>query len=198
MKVVLVDSGGANINSLRFALERWGVEGCVSDDADEIRGADKVILPGVGAAGEAMRRLKARELLDCIRSLTQPTLGICLGMQLLFEASEEDNTPTLGIIPGRVRRLSASSCLRVPNMGWNTLLPLRASPLTAHLAADDYLYFVHSFAAPVNEATLAVSHHGEPFAAIVQQRNFYGMQFHPERSGVVGARLLKQFLDVSL
>lgn len=196
MRLAIVDSGGANIASVQFALARLGVASELTADPAEIAGADKVILPGVGAAGEGMRRLRERGLVECVRALHQPVLGICLGMQLLFEGSEEDGTETLGLVPGRVCKLPPAPGIRVPHMGWNTLKAERASPLLAGIGEGDYLYFVHSYAAPVNTACLASAEHGIGFAAAVQRDNFYGVQFHPERSGPVGARLLKNFLEL--
>lgn len=195
--VLLVDSGGANIGSVRYALERLGVRAVLSADPAEIRAAGRVILPGVGAARPAMALLRERGLVEVIRSLTQPLLGICLGMQLLFDASEEGEVECLGLIPGRVRSLRPAPGIRVPHMGWNRLDRVRDDALLAGIADDAQAYFVHGYAAPVNEHTLATSTHGEAFAAVVRRGNFYGAQFHPERSADVGARLLSNFLAVS-
>jgi len=194
--LAIVDSGGANIASVQFALARLGVEGALTTDPAVIRGAERVILPGVGSAAEGMKRLHERGLADCVRGLTQPVLGICLGMQLLFSASEEGPTPTLGLLPGRVALLPAGPGLTVPHMGWNTLEVVRPSPLLAGFDAATRFYFVHSFAAPVSADTLAACTHGRRFAAAVQHGNFFGVQFHPERSGAAGARLLRNFLDL--
>ena len=194
--LAIVDSGGANIASVRFALERLGVAGELTVDPAVIRSAERVILPGVGSAPEGMKRLRARGLVDCVRGLKQPVLGICLGMQLLFEASEEGNTPSLGLIPGRVALLPESTGVTVPHMGWNTLDVRRASPLLEGVDATTRFYFVHSFAGPVNEFTLAGCTHGAIFAAVVRRGNFWGVQFHPERSGAAGARLLRNFLEM--
>lgn len=193
--VVLVDSGGSNIGSLRFALQRLGVDAGLTDDADAIRNADHVILPGVGAADRGMARLRERGLVDTVRGLTQPVLGVCLGMQLLFEHSEEGDTPCLGILPGRLRRFD-SAALRVPHMGWNALRVERAAPLVGGIDSGAFVYFVHSYAAPVGVATLASCDYGSAFSAVVRSGNFFGMQFHPERSGEVGARLLQNFLEL--
>ena len=192
--LAIVDSGGANIASVRFALERLGVASELTTDPDVIRAADRVILPGVGSANEGMRRLRERGLVDCVRALTQPVLGICLGMQLFFEFSAEGPTETLNLLPGRVERLPESTGVAVPHMGWNILTTLRATPLLHDIPADARFYFVHSFAAPVNEFTLASCTHGTAFAALVQRANFTGVQFHPERSGTAGAQFLKNFL----
>jgi glutamine amidotransferase len=196
--LAIVDSGGANIASVRFALGRLGVESVLTTDPEIIRGAERVILPGVGSAAEGMRRLQDRGLVDVVRSLTQPTLGICLGMQLLFEGSEEGPTETLGMIPGRVSLLPASPGVRVPHMGWNTLQVSSTSSLLEGVTPTDRFYFVHSFAAPTGDFTVATSTHGTAFSAVVRSRNFQGVQFHPERSGTAGARLLRNFLETSL
>ena len=193
MSIVVVDSGGANISSVLHALRRLGVDPLFSADAATIRAADRAILPGVGAAGQAMQVLRSHGLVDVIRALAQPVLGICLGMQLLFTSSAEDNADLLGIIPARLNRLAQSEGLRVPHMGWNTLAKVKADPLSDPLA-DQWFYFVHSYAAPLGEWTLASSNHGAPFSALVRKDNFYGAQFHPERSASAGARLLRDLL----
>lgn len=193
--LAIVDSGGANIASVRFALERLGVHSELTADPAVIRAAERVILPGVGSAAEGMKRLQARGLVDCVRQLTQPVLGVCLGMQLLFEASEEGPTPTLGLIPGRVALLPDSPGIQVPHMGWNTVQADRRTGLLDGIGPEARYYFVHSYAAPVNEFTLARCEHGSAFAAMVQRGNFSGVQFHPERSGVAGARLLQNFVE---
>lgn len=194
--LAIVDSGGANIASVRFALDRLGVQGELTADPAVIRAAERVILPGVGSAQEGMKRLQAKGLVECVRGLTQPVLGICLGMQLLFESSEEGATPSLGLIPGRVARLPHGEDINVPHMGWNTLQVRVDTPLLAGLDATTRFYFVHSFAGPVNEFTLATSTHGIAFAAVVRRHNFWGAQFHPERSGAAGARFLRNFLEM--
>jgi glutamine amidotransferase len=193
MAVAVVDSGGANISSVLHALRRMGVEPVFTADADIIRSAERVILPGVGAAGHAMQVLDGHGLVEVIRSLRQPVLGICLGMQLLFEASEEDDARLLGLIPAHLRRLSEEPGLRVPHMGWNAVREVRPDTLTDGLDGS-WFYFVHSYAAPVGEWTLSRCTHGRPFSAIVRQRNFRGAQFHPERSAGAGAELLQRFV----
>lgn len=192
--LAIVDSGGANIASVRFALERLGVRGELTADPAILSAAEHVILPGVGSAQEGMKRLHAKGLVDCVRGLEQPVLGICLGMQLLFASSAEGDTPSLGIIPGRVALLPESPGVTVPHMGWNTLEVRKSSPLLKGIDDDARFYFVHSFAGPENEFTLAGCTHGTAFAAVVQRGNFCGVQFHPERSGPAGAQLLKNFL----
>jgi imidazole glycerol-phosphate synthase subunit HisH len=194
MSVVVVDSGGANISSVLHALRRQGVDPVFSADTATIRGADRVILPGVGAAGQAMHVLRSHGLVDVIRALAQPVLGICLGMQLLFSSSAEDNAELLGIIPVRLNRLAQSEGLRVPHMGWNTLAKVKPNPLSDPLVGQ-WFYFVHSYAAPLGEWTLASSNHGTAFSALVRKDNFYGAQFHPERSASAGASLLRNFLS---
>jgi glutamine amidotransferase len=194
--VVIVANGGANIASLQFALQRLGAVSVVSADAEEIRTASHVILPGVGAAADAMSRLRQSRLDALIPTLRQPVLGICLGMQLLFEASDEGGARCLGIIPGRAVRFSPASERPVPHMGWNTLDIRHPCTLLTGLGDGDYAYFVHSYALEVGAATVASTSYGTPFSACVQWRNFYGAQFHPERSAAVGARLLGNFLAI--
>ena len=196
-QIVIVANGGANIASLQFALQRLEVASAVSADAAEIRAASHVILPGVGAAADAMSRLRRNGLDALIPTLRQPVLGICLGMQLLYEASQEGDARCLGIIPGRAARLAEAHDRPVPHMGWNTLEIRRPCALLEGLADGDYAYFVHSYALNVSPATVASTGYGAPFSACVQWRNFYGAQFHPERSAAVGARLLQNFLAIN-
>lgn len=198
MNVVLVDSGGANIGSVRYALERLGVQARVSGDGDEIRAADRVILPGVGAAGPAMARLQALDLVPTLRALERPLLGICLGMQLLFEWSDEGGVECLGRLPGKVERMPEAAGVRVPHMGWNRLRHRQQAGLLRGVGAGSQAYFVHSYAAPVTEDCLAWCSHGDAFAAVVQRGNVAGAQFHPERSAAVGAQLLANFLQDGL
>ena len=197
MSIAVVNSGGANISSVLHALGRLGAEPLFTDDAARIRSADRVILPGVGAAGNAMDVLHGHGLVDVIRGLTQPVLGICLGMQLLFESSEEDETDLLGLVPARLGRLPERPGLRIPHMGWNAIENTTEDPLTRGIDGE-WFYFVHSYAAPVGDWTLAASTHGQPFSAVVRHGNFAGAQFHPERSASAGARLLKNFLEAPL
>jgi len=194
VSLAVVDSGGANIASVLHALRRLGVEPVFTADADTIRQADRVLLPGVGAAGRAMEVLRGHGLVDVIRELQQPVLGICLGMQLLFESSAEDDVELLGLIPARLERIAEAPGLRVPHMGWNSIRAIKPDPLSDPLDGN-WFYFVHSYAAPLGPWTLASSEHGSPFSAIVRQGNFYGAQFHPERSAAAGAKLLKNFLS---
>lgn len=198
MDVVLIDSGGANIGSVRYALERLGVAAQLSADAEAIARADRVILPGVGAAGTGMARLRELGLIDVVRELRQPLLGICLGMQLLFESSEENESECLGLLPGRVRKLAAGAGIRVPHMGWNRLKQRCDDRLLDGIADGSQAYFVHSYAAPVTADTLATTTYGDEFAAVVRRARCWGAQFHPERSAAVGARLLENFLSDAL
>lgn len=194
--VVMLDSGGSNLASVQFAFERLGVAAALSRDPERIRRASHVVLPGVGAAGPGMARLRAAGLDRLIPTLTQPVLGVCLGMQLLFQSSAEGDTACLGILAGRLERFDGARCGRVPHMGWNRIDGVRDSPLLAGLGADAFAYFVHSYAAPLTAATVATCDYGGAFAAVVSERNFHGAQFHPERSALVGARLLANFLEL--
>ena len=198
MRVVLVDSGGANIGSVRYALQRLGVDAELSGDGDTIRRADRIILPGVGAAAAAMRRLHELDLVATLRALDRPLLGICLGMQLLHASSEEGDVECLGLLPGRVRRMRASRGVRIPHMGWNRLRKRGGSSLLDGIADGAQAYFVHGYAADDKEGnTIASCEHGESFAAVVQDGSVAGAQFHPERSGPVGLRLLANFLGTA-
>lgn len=196
MNVVLIDAGGANIGSVRYALERLGTSARLSADPGEIASADRVILPGVGAAATGMARLRELGLVELVRSLRQPLLGVCLGMQLLFESSEEGDAECLGLLPGRVRKLEGGPGLRVPHMGWNGLAIVREDPLLDGIVGGDTAYFVHGYAAPVGDDTLATCTHGATFAAVVRRGSRMGAQFHPERSASIGARLLANFLEM--
>ncbi|HWJ38228.1 MAG TPA: imidazole glycerol phosphate synthase subunit HisH [Sphingomicrobium sp.] len=191
MKLAIVNLGCGNIGSVRLAFSRFGLEPLVTADAAEIEAADRVILPGVGAAGFAMQRIDELGLRSTLTTLRQPALGICLGMQLLFEASDEEDTPCLGLIPGRVRRLEPAPGRPVPHMGWTQLEVL--SP-DLGLGDGDYVYFAHSFACDPGPAAAATAAYGRTVAAVVRQRNWLGAQFHPERSAEAGARFLESFL----
>ncbi len=193
---VVIGCCGANLASLGFALGRLGIEAPVTADPERVAAATHVILPGVGAARNAMDRLRAAGLADVVPRLTQPVLGICVGMQLLFASSEEEDAECLGIIPERVRRLPQPAGLPVPHMGWNELGLRKPSKILEGVADGAYAYFVHSYAAPVGDYTPAVSRYGIEFSAVVEQGNFYGTQFHPERSSEVGARILDNFLKL--
>lgn len=199
--LVVIDSGGANLASLVHCLARLGVAAEVSRDPEVIRAAERVILPGVGAAGAAMQRLIEHGLVDTLRSLKQPLLGICLGMQLLFEHSAEGDTACLGIIEGRIEPLRPAPGLSVPHMGWNTLQLSEAGrddPLLAGLGMNPWFYFVHGYFLPAaHPAALAHCVHGVAVGAVVRRRNFWGVQFHPERSAESGARLIANFLQAT-
>ena len=196
MDIGIVDTGCANLASVKFALDRLGVDSKITQDADEIYGAPRVIIPGVGAAGYAMDCLRERELIPVLQNLTQPVMGICLGMQMLFDSSTENgDTPCLGLVPGGVQALDTGA-LPSPHMGWNTLECLADDPLLAGIKTGDYAYFVHSFAAPISDSTIASASYGDSFTAIVRQGNIYGCQFHPERSGATGARILQNFIEL--
>lgn len=193
--IAVVDSGVANISSVMAALQRLGADATVTSDADVLAGADRVIFPGVGAAAAAMARLTDTGLSAALRTLTQPVLGICLGMQLLFTGSEESGgVPGLGVLDGIVRRLPVAPHITVPHMGWNTLKIDGSHPLLAGVEDGAFVYFVHSYAAAVDKHTLASCEHGTPFSAVVGQDNFFGCQFHPERSGAIGGKVLQNFL----
>ena len=196
-QVAIIDSGGANIASLLYAFERLGVAAELTTDAELIRGSHRVILPGVGAARNAMRRLHDEGLVDVIRNLTQPVLGICLGMQLLCDASEEEDVECLGIVPGVAKRLSVADDYPVPNMGWCATQGCSSHRLLDGIEDGSYFYYVHSYAVPVSKNTLATARHTEEFSAVINRENFVAAQFHPERSSKAGARLLRNFLDIS-
>jgi len=197
-RIVIIGSTGANLASLDFALRRLGCETSVTEDPELIRQAERVILPGVGAAADAMQRLKAAGIESLISELDQPLLGICLGMQLLFERSEEDDAQCLGVIPAGIRRLPDLADLPVPEMGWNSIERLEPCPLLAGIESGGYAYFVHSYVAPIGPYTRAQAEYGEYFSAVVQHRNFYGTQFHPERSSTFGSKILANFLKLKV
>jgi glutamine amidotransferase len=194
VSVVIIDSGGANIASLQAALARLGAESRVSTDPDVIRRAGRVLLPGVGSAHDAMSRLRISGLDQLIPQLKQPLLGICLGMQILFERSAEGPANCLGVIPGVIEKLHSAPGRPVPHMGWNQITQVRPDPLLDGISSIDYVYFVHSFAASTSLATVAITDYGAAFTAVARRENFCGTQFHPERSGVVGSRILANFL----
>lgn len=191
--IAIVDSGGANIASLLYAFARLGLDATLTTNADTIRHAPRVVLPGVGAARDAMTRLRNANLVDVIRKLTQPVLGICLGMQLLAEGSEEDDVDCLGIFPGVATRLPASTHCPVPNMGWCPVVKSRPAPELDRIADGSYFYFLHSYALPISDLTIAAAKHATDFSAMLRRGNFVGAQFHPERSAAPGARLLANF-----
>lgn len=195
-EIIVIEIGCANTASVLFALQRLGADARLSSDPAEIAAASKVVLPGVGAAGFAMSRIHDLGLFDTIRGLKVPLLGVCLGQQLLFEGSEEGDVECLGLIPGKVTKMTATPDMVVPHMGWNQLEILRQDPLTSGVRDADFAYFVHSYVCPINDYTLATSTYGQPFAAMVRKGNVFGCQFHPERSSAVGAQILKNFVDL--
>ena len=198
MSLVIVDTGVANLASVRFAFERLGVSATVSDNGEIISKAERVLIPGVGAAPFAMRKINEKGLTSVLQNLTQPIMGICLGMQLIFETLEEggEQINGLGLVPGIVSALDTKGQPK-PHMGWNTLKQLKDDPLLHGINDNDYAYFVHGYAAKVSDVTLASSQYGSEFSAIVRHKNVYGCQFHPERSSVVGSKILENFLKVS-
>ena len=195
-KVAIVDSIGSNLASLIFALNRIGSSFEITDEIDVLNKASHIILPGVGAAKNAMTKLKQRKLIDEISKLTKPTLGICLGMQIFMDASDEDDAKCLGIISNTCRPFENNRDYPVPHMGWNKVRFNRDSGLTKNLKDDDYYYFVHSYYVPICSETIGVSSYPIEFSAIVQKDNFFGTQFHPEKSGLSGSKILQNFVSL--
>ncbi|EMF4708979.1 imidazole glycerol phosphate synthase subunit HisH [Providencia stuartii] len=197
MNVVILDTGCANLSSVAYAIKRLGYTPKISRDTKTILQADKVFLPGVGTASAAMEQLNERELIPLIKTLTQPVLGICLGMQLMGSVSEEGKEliPLLGLIDSPVQKMDANG-LPVPHSGWNQVKALAGHPLFKGIREDAYFYFVHSYSMPISGNTLAQTLYGNPFSSAVNQDNFYGVQFHPERSGAAGSRLIQNFLEM--
>jgi glutamine amidotransferase len=193
MNLAIVKYNAGNIRSVLYALERIGKEAVVTDDPAEIKAADKVIFPGVGEASTAMGYLRERGLDDLIRGLKQPVLGICLGMQLMCSYSEENDTDCLGIFQNQVRRFAGDG-LKVPQIGWNNIFGLR-SPLFEGVPEQSYCYFVHGYYASPGEDTIASSDYGLVYSSGLQKGNFYGVQFHPEKSARVGETILTNFID---
>lgn len=197
MSVAIIGYGAGNTASVQFALERLGCEAVITADPDVIADAQRVILPGVGAAGYAMERLAALGLIEPLHAFQRPLLGVCLGQQLLFERSEEGGgVDLLGFIPGVVTKFDIDPDLPVPHMGWTRLETVKADPLIEGVADGAYAYFVHSFVCPDGEATLARADYGTVVPAVVRNGNRWGCQFHPERSAEAGARILKNFLEL--
>ncbi len=193
--VAVVPGGGENVNCVLFALERLGARHSLTLDADEIAAAERVILMGVGAASPAMAKLQKLRLVDCLRRVTRPLLGICVGMQLLFERSAEGDVECLGILPGAVARLPGRPDLPVPHMGWNRLDLLQPGNfLLSGLKTGDWAYYANSYYAPLSDLAVARTDYGVPLAAVVSRGNVHGCQFHPEKSRRVGARILANFL----
>jgi glutamine amidotransferase len=192
MKVAIIRYHAGNIRSVSFALERLGINFVVTDSEEEIRSADKVIFPGVGEASSTMRYLRERKLDEVIKKLEQPTLGICLGMQLMCHHSDENNTSCLGIFDETAQRFSANH-LKVPHMGWNSIE--NAKGWLSSAGEGSYYYFVHSYFVPLSKHTTAQTTYGIPFSAALRKDNFYAVQFHPEKSGEAGERVIRAFLE---
>ncbi len=196
---VIVDTGCANLSSVKFAVERLGFKVLITDDIDIIKNANKVILPGVGTAKHAMKNIIDKGLVETLKNLTQPVLGFCLGMQLMCRSSVESSTgdivECLNIIPTDIIPLDAKE-LRLPHMGWNTLTTVSNHPVFSGISLGDYFYFVHSFAASVSEYTVASCQYGSEFSAAIAKDNFIGCQFHPERSSELGSKIIKNFLEL--
>ena len=195
--IAIIDYDTGNLRSVCNALDRIGAQYCLTDDPSLIAQADRVLLPGVGEASSAMQKLQERGLCDVVRNLKVPVLGICIGMQLMCRHSEEGNVDCLGIFDADVRKFEADPAagVKVPHMGWNSLVDLKTG-LFDGLADGDFVYFVHSFAADVCEDTVAVSENGRRFSAAMRKGNFYGAQFHPEKSGEVGEKILRNFMNL--
>ncbi len=196
MSVAIVKFGGGNVCSVLLALRRAGVEAALTDDPNEIRRADKVVFPGQGEAGHVMAYLRERKLDILLRSLQQPVLGICIGQQLMCRHSEEGNTDCLGIFDAEVKRFApAAPDMKVPHMGWNDIKQV-SSPLMKDIHDGEYVYFVHSYYVPLCSRTIAMTDYITPFSAALHKDNFYATQFHPEKSGSAGERILYNFLQL--
>lgn len=193
MKLIIIDYGAGNIKSVKFALERIGVYAELSHDPEKIKSADKIILPGVGEAGSAMRQLQSMGLDRLIPDLKQPLLGICLGMQLMCDFTEEGFTKCMGIFPTEVLKFETD--LKIPQMGWNSISSLRTS-LFKNVRENDYAYFVHSYYVPISVYTIAQTIYDIEFSAAIQKNNFYACQFHPEKSSETGQQILKNFVEL--
>ncbi len=193
MKVVIIKYGAGNVRSVLYALERLGVLAEVSDDFDVIRTADKVIFPGVGEASSAMKYLQEKGLDKLIPTLTQPVLGICLGLQLMCDSSEEGNTKCLGIFPQKVRKFP--DVMKVPQIGWNNVFDLKTM-IFNEVKENSYVYFVHGYYAELGDYTIAKADYIMPYSAALHRDNFYAMQYHPEKSGSVGEQMLRNFINL--
>ncbi len=189
--IAIIDYNAGNIQSVRFALNRLGIEPVLTNDIEQLQKAEKIIFPGVGEAGTAMKSLKEKNLDKLIPQLSKPLLGICLGLQLMCQHSEESNTDCLGVFPVKVKKFNP--VLKVPHMGWNTIFNLK-SPLFEGCSEDSYEYYVHSYFAEIGENTIAETDYINPFSAALKKNNFYAVQFHPEKSSSVGEQILKNFL----
>ncbi len=196
MEVAIINTGCANINSVYFALKRLGICALITQDQTEINCSDRVILPGVGSAEKAMNQLSELNLIPCIKSLTQPVLGICLGMQLFYRSTEEGNINCLGIIDEEIKRFALPSSYSIPHSGWNDLKILHPTSLFKNIHHHD-VYFVHTYYAPLSKTTIASVQYGIEFTACMQFKNFIGCQFHPECSGQTGSKILSNFLEIT-
>ncbi len=194
MKTVIIKYNAGNVSSVFFALERIGINPLISDNAEEIKSADKIIFPGVGEAGSAMNYLRQNKLDEVIRSLTQPVLGICLGMQLMCNYSEEGKTNCLGIFDQKVKLFPLSE-LKVPQVGWNTITDLKTN-LFSGIIENEYQYLIHSYYVELSAYTIAQTNYGISFSSALNKNNFYGVQFHPERSGAAGQKILENFIKL--
>ncbi|MFM2589569.1 imidazole glycerol phosphate synthase subunit HisH [Vibrio sp. TBV020] len=200
-KVVIIDTGCANVSSVKFAIERLGYQVTISKEPSVVLAADKLFLPGVGTASEAMKNLQQRDLIELVKKVEKPLLGICLGMQLLGKVSQEKGQKAdelvecLGLCEGEVKLLETGN-LPLPHMGWNTVKSTPEHPLFKDIEEGEYFYFVHSFGMPVGDYTIAQCEYGKPFTAAVQSGNYYGVQFHPERSSKAGSKLIQNFLEL--
>jgi len=194
---VIIDTGCANLTSLKFAVERLTNDVVISSDPETISSADRVFLPGVGSAQYAMGVLEERDLIDVIQNLTQPVLGICLGMQMLTSRSSEGDIACLDLVPGEVKGLQSQG-LRLPHMGWNTLAECTDHPLLHGINEEMYFYFVHTYGVGVSDTSIAQCEYGSRFSAAIAYKNFLGVQFHPERSSAAGSQLLKNFLEIKI
>ena len=195
LKIVIINYGAGNIQSIKFAIQRLGYEAVLSDDAEEIKAADKVIFPGVGEASSAMEKLKSTGLDTLIPTLKQPVLGICLGMQLMCNSSEEGDTKGLGIFDVDVVKFD--NTVKVPQIGWNQIENLK-SPLFEGINENEFMYLVHSFYVPLNNEAIATTEYGIKYASALKKNNFYGVQFHPEKSSKAGERILENFLKLEV
>lgn len=201
MKIVIIKYNAGNIRSVDFALQRLGVSASVTADPGEIMSADRVIFPGVGEASTTMSYLRQHKMDSLIRDLRQPVLGVCLGLQLMCAHSEEGDTECLGIFPEKVKKFvlspDDSSSFKIPHMGWNSISELK-TPLFDHITEEEYFYFVHSFYATTGADTAATCNYIVPFSAALQRDNFYATQFHPEKSGKTGAKILENFINLKV
>jgi glutamine amidotransferase len=200
-KVIIIDTGCANVSSVKFAIQRLGYTVVVSKDPEVVLAADKLFLPGVGTASEAMQNLQERDLIELVKKVEKPLLGICLGMQLLGKLSQEKGSKSdeivecLGLCEGEVKLMDTGD-LPLPHMGWNTVTAKAGHPLFKDIEEGEYFYFVHSFAMPVGDYTIGTCEYGNPFSAAIQSGNYYGVQFHPERSSKAGSKLIQNFLEL--